>query len=406
MSSEIPLFLPDEDDDDMQIDAGPSTSTANEAPQASSSSKGFAFFASSDDNRIALSTEDAPQLKADDDSDIELLTAEEPPRQSSPSSATSNRPPVEAARAQSVESIQSLPPPTKKRKLSPERKQPAPDSFYIGSLIVGNAYSTAKGKGYIKIGDEVRVERDQLEEVKVSKKAKPTTTAKNGKQQISISTMFKPPPPKISQAKKNKDRVIRLSNDRDFGTFLTSSTTPTVSSSSLNRVWTTSTRCFFVDVEAHGSWYGFVLPDARPSLSCTIGIIEFKGSTMIDCPTNLHSGADLIVNLSVYIQASAFKPPNSLATDREGNAKVMFNEGQETEVEQSLRERKVALLKLFDALNLRPSVGQAQPTEVDESMVTRPKKHTKIEIVGDGEEIEVEEGEELKHNDLDMIYQK
>ena len=28
------------------------------------------------------------------------------------------------------------------------------------------------------------------------------------------------------------------------------------------------------------------------------------------------------------------------------------------------------------------------------------------EIVGDGEEVEVEEGEELTENDLDMIYQK
>jgi len=41
------------------------------------------------------------------------------------------------------------------------------------------------------------------------------------------------------------------------------------------------------------------------------GIIDFKGSTMVDCPTTLHSGADLIVSLSVYVRVSAFKPPST-----------------------------------------------------------------------------------------------
>ena len=127
---------------------------------------------------------------------------------------------------------------------------------------------------------------------------------------------------------------------------------------------------------------------------------------MIDCPTVLYSGADMIVSLSVYISASAFKPVN--APDASIDPKVMFGQGKETEGEQSLRERKTALLTLFDAINLRPragarglSNGQAPGGDERQNAKPMPKPagtKTRTEIVGDGEEIEVEEGEELSDN--------
>ncbi|KAG1896321.1 SNF2 family N-terminal domain-containing protein [Suillus fuscotomentosus] len=140
------------------------------------------------------------------------------------------------------------------------------------------------------------------------------------------------------------------------------------------------------------------------------GIVDFKGSTAVDCPATLHSGADLIVSLSVYIRASAFKPPS---TSAEGAPKAMFNQGQDTQDEQTLRERKSALLSLFDAVNLRPCRG-ARVQDNDnmingsDGMNNKPTQHPgdakkkRVEIVGDGEEVEIEDDEELS----DVIYKK
>lgn len=99
----------------------------------------------------------------------------------------------------------------------------------------------------------------------------------------------------------------------------------------------------------------------------------------------------------------------------------MFNEGHETEAEALLRERKGALLKLFDVLNIKPRRGAtsakhrkgklntddlAALTQTAGNKQGLGKKPVKIEIVGDGEEVEVEAGEDLSENELDLIYQK
>lgn len=135
---------------------------------------------------------------------------------------------------------------------------------------------------------------------------------------------------------------------------------------------------------------------------------------MVDCPTVLHSGADLIVSLSVYVSASAFKTPRT-SSESSPPPKVMFGHGQETEDELTLRERKTALLSLFDAVSLRPRRGAQVPEESADSSDNIPgdlapkpaeAKKVKTEIVGDGEEIEVEDGEELSDNQLDLIYRK
>lgn len=135
---------------------------------------------------------------------------------------------------------------------------------------------------------------------------------------------------------------------------------------------------------------------------------------MVDCPPVLYSGADMIVSLSIYISASAFKPVSSSGASTQ--QKVMFERGKETEEEQFLRERKTALLALFDAINLRPHTG-ARGLSSDQipggeqqsgKSVQKPSRTKKMrtEIIGDGEEIEVEEGEELSDNQLDLIYRR
>jgi DNA repair protein RAD5 len=154
-----------------------------------------------------------------------------------------------------------------------------------------------------------------------------------------------------------------------------------------------------------------------------LGVIEFRGCTVVDVPENLKTGIDIVVSLSVYILAKAFKPSN-VGKDSADHKRPMFNEGAETAEEQELRQRKQALLKLFDAVNLRPVrgsgvLGKEDDTVLDHEEVLKmaevstqsphpPIKPQSVrkEIVGDGEEVEVDPDEDLNENQLAMIYNR
>lgn len=145
------------------------------------------------------------------------------------------------------------------------------------------------------------------------------------------------------------------------------------------------------------------------------GIVDFKGSTIIDCPDNLHPGAELIVSLAVYLNSTAFLPSKPPAEEQ---PKHIFNEGQETLSEQTLRERKGSLVHLFEVLDIKPvkissSKRKGKELSHDDLVLLAEQHHksgkstAKTEIVGDGEEIEVEaDGEELDLNELNLIYKK
>ena len=76
---------------------------------------------------------------------------------------------------------------------------------------------------------------------------------------------------------------------------------------------------------------------------------------MVDCPEKLHSGADLLISLSVYLLPSAFRRYTpDLSSSTRLNLKTFFDEGQETTEEEALRERKYSLQQMFDKLSLRP----------------------------------------------------
>jgi DNA repair protein RAD5 len=96
----------------------------------------------------------------------------------------------------------------------------------------------------------------------------------------------------------------------------------------------------------------------------------------------------------------------------DGNNQVMFTEGQETLDEQLLRERKSSLLRLFRAIDLKPRQGVRRDQEDDKSTSELPDQThkragvPKTEVVGDGEEIEVDDAENLTENELDLIYKR
>lgn len=130
---------------------------------------------------------------------------------------------------------------------------------------------------------------------------------------------------------------------------------------------------------------------------------------MVDCPEKMTTGVDLIVSVSIYIKASAFQPPSSVSSD--DKAKVMFNEGQETEAEQILRERKTSLVSLFKRINLKPRKSNdfSHKKQLDKSdlelLTQRPGAKPKPATQAGGGEDEDEEGD-ITEEQLDMIYKK
>lgn len=349
-----PLFLGDSEDDDPLYPTTPS-----------SSSKGK-----------------RPMIKELYESDTEVGSVADIPRASSASSFSdrvSVSPPPITEKIKEKRSPKK--PPLKKRKLSLSSGLPIVEldvntfaATYIGEFVVSNAWSNVSGNGYVKHNDPVRIERDQKDgsQPSSSKKGagKPTT---NGKKQLSIATMFKPQP--VQPSKKKADSIVRLLNSRGF---------------EFGRL-----------PQDVSSWVSKLLD---------LSIVELRGK-MTDCPERLSTGASLIITIDVYMLPAAFVPVGH--TTSEHRSKLNFSEGSETQGELELRERKMAILKMFDVLGLKPRAGAIQgggknDERLHQNTLTQiGKQEVKAkEIVGDGEEIEVKEEEDLSKNDLDMIYEK
>ncbi|CAK5264621.1 unnamed protein product [Mycena citricolor] len=370
--SRPPLFFASSDEEEDTEDVAPE-SEARTAPETSSPSSR----ASSPPIIIVDSDEETkveshiPQKRAAHTDEVV----------DDPKSPLKARPDQEAPSADPART--SVPPAAKKRRVSPEAP-PTPDSSptYIGEMVFGHAWSNVSGTGYIKVNDPVQILRGSPHGQKKTEDKKALGTAKtkksgDGKKQMSLTAMLKQPAK--SSSKKKPDTIVRLYNSRGF---------------EFGRL-----------PQDVSSWIAKLLD---------FGIVEFRGK-MTDCPNKLTVGANLIVSADVYMLPTAFKPfGQETAQETATDKTFLMSEGTETLDEQALRERKASVLKLFEVLNLRPQAGanlsgSKSDEEIhDEAMKNiakhKPKKVT--EIVGDGEEIEVDEGEELTENDIDLIYQK
>lgn len=240
VDDERPMFFASSDDEDMVHEAQapdkalvasgvpeePGTGAASPALRPRSPTQKPLFFADSDDEEpTSYRPQPAVQpIFAGDDADIELSDVEMPefvevPRASSVSSTSSGLcdSPTSLSFPLPARSHVDEPPP-KKRKISPELVPPTnQDSMYLGYFLVDNAWSTVKGSGYIKHGDEIRIERDDpdVPPPPPSKKPAKKEKGKDGKKQLTIANMFKPAPAKPD--KKKKDSVVRIINSRGFG---------------------------------------------------------------------------------------------------------------------------------------------------------------------------------------------
>nr|VWO98474.1 Uncharacterized protein [Ganoderma boninense] len=234
------MFFAGSDDEDMNDAQSHTQSAAVDLPtedtvatQRRSPTQRPLFFADSDDDEpepMNYRQRSVPPIgNADDNSDIEF-DVEMPefvdiPRASSVSSDASSRrddpkrksSPDLVLDEKPSDTVKADGPPAKKRKLSPPA-QPSLESssMYLGYFLVDNAWSTVKGTGYIKPGEEILIEREEINKPPPPPPKKLAKKGADGKKQLTIATMFKPAPAKPS-AKKKQDSVVRLTNAKGFG---------------------------------------------------------------------------------------------------------------------------------------------------------------------------------------------
>lgn len=213
-----PMSLHDDHDDVQATDPEPepfqdALSEPNSEIEAVSGSREPLFLAGSDD--------EGEPLVADDPMNVDDPLSLDPPRSSSPPAPDPSAHASVKSLSRSPSIRETSPPPAKRRRLSlPQVKKPVFSSAYVGTFIIGNAWATARGKGYIKPGDAVRVEIDAGEDSMTSSKStssKPTGAKdKSKKKQTTLTSAFQAK--SIKPAKKKLTTIVRLTNDRGFGT--------------------------------------------------------------------------------------------------------------------------------------------------------------------------------------------
>ncbi|KAK2461535.1 hypothetical protein APHAL10511_005998 [Amanita phalloides] len=260
--------------------------------------------------------------------------------------------------------------PTKKRRLDNENA--ASNPMFIGEFVVPNAWSSVSGSGYVSRNDEVYLKRIKSAESGQAKSNVRKTVKDGEKKQLSIATMLKGQPAKSSSRQKKTDNVVHVVNK---------------SGSEFARLP--------IKISA---WIARLLD---------FGIMEFRG-IMTDCPDRLSTGASLILTLKAYILPNAFTPLKPINSN---DSTFAMREELETLDERLLRERKDAILEMFDVVGLVPQIGanvkKSKSAKISNEMATKKDCSRRVkEIVGDGEEVEVEAGEELTKNDIDVIYKR
>ncbi|KAI8666437.1 DNA repair protein RAD5 [Fusarium keratoplasticum] len=142
-------------------------------------------------------------------------------------------------------------------------------------------------------------------------------------------------------------------------------------------------------------------------------VCKFEG-TCVYIPERLRTSDTVFLQLRCFILKSAFFDRSfQLADDRS----AVFFEQNETTDEKNLRLRQFALVKLFEEINLQPTVtnaaakdgrkGLLHAAEQDEEKQKDLKKTTTNgKEVHSSNSSDTEEGEELEQDQLDALYKK
>lgn len=255
------------------------------------------------------------------------------------------------------------------RKRQSDLRDSMPESRYIGAFGV-EGWATRSGPNLVQSGEPVRIERQKIQ-------PKSSLPRRGGKTKAGTQTTSRPLP-----VNKPTDIVVRFTNSR-------------------------------------GEEVGRLSKDVASWVSTLLDqkICRFEGVCVL--------ASDRIrVNDTIFLQLKCFLLKKAFDSDgfklQENNRMVGLFEAKETDEEKNLRLRQVALVKLFDEINLQPArtnekteghkrQGLLRAAEIgehygkDEEM-RRPRS---IEDGGSSPPSEeAEEGKELEQDQLDTLYKK
>lgn len=142
-------------------------------------------------------------------------------------------------------------------------------------------------------------------------------------------------------------------------------------------------------------------------------ICRFEG-TCVFAPDRVRVNDTVFIQLRAYLLRSGFVASGFMKTQDDNRATGFFEEKESSE-EKDLRLRQVALVKLFEEVNLNPTTtnnatnakdkkhGILRAAEMAERHDKDPKATSGVSTPNSEAE---EEGEELEEDQLDMLYQK
>ncbi|KAH7003778.1 SNF2 family N-terminal domain-containing protein [Fusarium venenatum] len=231
------------------------------------------------------------------------------------------------------------------RKLPIQTSKKMPNERYIGAFGV-EGWATRSGTNLLKHGDIVKIERQ--------KRAPPPTKAKGKAGPVTPLKGF-------GGAVKRQDVVVRFT---------------TQSGTEVGRL-----------AREAANWVSALIDEK---------ICKFEG-TVVYTPDRLRTNDTIFLQLRCSLLSSAFFSRSfQLADDRS----AAFFDQNETNDEKTLRMRQVALVKLFQEINLHPTLTNSATKDGHEEK----QKESKMSN-GNGNS-NAKEGEELEQGQLDALYKK
>ena len=239
-----------------------------------------------------------------------------------------------------------------------------PECRYIGAFGVG-AWATHSGTGLVKMGEAVQIQRTKIKPpVKVGRGGKATQ------------------PSRLTTARSRVDVVVRITN-------------------------------------ARGEEIGRLPKETADWVSPLMdqGVCRFDGVCFL-APERIRVNDTVELQLRCSLLRTAFET-SSFQKPEDNNRTTGIFEEKETTAEKDLRMRQVALVKLFDEINLRPSTindmtakhkrqGILQAAEIAEQY--DKENDSKVKQASNGNSTppdeEAEEGKELEQDQLDTLYKK
>jgi DNA repair protein RAD5 len=144
-------------------------------------------------------------------------------------------------------------------------------------------------------------------------------------------------------------------------------------------------------------------------------VCSFEGR-VVYVPDRIKTGETIYLQLRAYLVRSAFDKRRFTKPDN--NREITLFEQKESSDERDLRLRQIAMVKLFEAINLHPNrqnesaerhkrqglLQAAEQTEGEKK--SKPKNGSTADPASSPPSEEAEEGEELEQDQLDSLYKK